>query len=101
MPRILPTRLIRELLLASLCLIPLHALAAQQSDPSLQNPEASADTSAPASDDPLVTMIPHAEWDRLWLSGQANFISQWHPAFHSPYQRSEEHTSELQSQSNL
>jgi carbohydrate-selective porin OprB len=22
----------------------------------------------------------------LWLSGQANFISQWHPAFHSPYQ---------------
>jgi carbohydrate-selective porin OprB len=22
----------------------------------------------------------------LWISGQANFISQWHPAFHSPYQ---------------
>jgi len=40
----------------------------------------------PSLEDPLVTMIPHAEWDRLWLSGQANFISQWHPAFHSPYQ---------------
>src|SRR5580704_2970623 len=40
----------------------------------------------PSHEDPLVTMIPHAEWDRLWLSGQANFISQWHPGFHSPYQ---------------
>src|SRR5580692_7792629 len=40
----------------------------------------------PSLEDPLVTMIPHAEWDRWWLSGQANFISQWHPAFHSPYQ---------------
>jgi high affinity Mn2+ porin len=30
-------------------------------------------------------MLPHPENDRLWLSGQANFISQWHPAFHSPY----------------
>lgn len=32
------------------------------------------------------TMFPHFATDRIWLSGQANFISQWHPAFHSPYQ---------------
>jgi high affinity Mn2+ porin len=31
-------------------------------------------------------MFPHPETDRWWISGQANFISQWHPAFHSPYQ---------------
>jgi len=31
-------------------------------------------------------MFPHPESDRIWISGQANFISQWHPAFHSPYQ---------------
>ena len=31
-------------------------------------------------------MFPHPETDRLWISGQANFISQWHPEFHSPYQ---------------
>jgi carbohydrate-selective porin OprB len=31
-------------------------------------------------------MFPHPETDRLWISGQANFISQWHPAFHSPYE---------------
>src|SRR5258708_10403249 len=36
--------------------------------------------------DPIPVMFPHPEWDRLWISGQANFISQWHPAFHSPYQ---------------
>jgi hypothetical protein len=31
-------------------------------------------------------MFPHPESDRWWISGQANFISQWHPAFDSPYQ---------------
>ena len=35
--------------------------------------------------DPPVTMFPHSESSRFWVSGQANFISQWHPAFHSPY----------------
>jgi hypothetical protein len=30
-------------------------------------------------------MFPHLETDRLWISGQANFISQYHPGFHSPY----------------
>jgi high affinity Mn2+ porin len=51
-------------------------------------PENAATVAAPdpSDEDPVVTMIPHAEWDRLWLSGQANFISQWHPGFHSPYQ---------------
>jgi high affinity Mn2+ porin len=36
--------------------------------------------------DPAVVMFPHPETDRFWISGQANFIAQWHPAFHSPYQ---------------
>jgi len=36
--------------------------------------------------DPLTTMFHHAEWDHWWLSGQANFISQYHPTFTSPYQ---------------
>jgi high affinity Mn2+ porin len=35
--------------------------------------------------DPLLTIFPHPETSRIWISGQANFISQWHPAFHSPY----------------
>jgi len=36
--------------------------------------------------DGIPVMFPHPETDRLWISGQANFISQWHPAFPSPYQ---------------
>jgi high affinity Mn2+ porin len=36
--------------------------------------------------DSLPVMLPHPETDRIWISGQANFISQWHPAFYSPYQ---------------
>ena len=36
-------------------------------------------------DDPLPTMFRHLETDRVWLSGQANFIFQTHPPFHAPY----------------
>ena len=43
-----------------------------------------ADSTADA--DPLPAMFSRPESDRWWISGQANWISQWHPAFHSPYQ---------------
>jgi hypothetical protein len=33
----------------------------------------------------LLTMFPRPESDRFWISGQANFITQYHPTFHSPY----------------
>jgi high affinity Mn2+ porin len=52
--------------------------------PSSQTESQSSDPSA--DPEPLSTMFPRLESDRLWISGQANFISQWHPAFHSPYQ---------------
>jgi len=54
------------------------------------------DPAALGNDDSPVVMIPHAEWDRLWLSGQANFISQYHPGFHSPYQAKNSLTPEAQ-----
>jgi high affinity Mn2+ porin len=55
------------------------------------------DSPAPPQDSPasnvgsassytLPIMFPNQGWDRLWLSGQVNIISQWHPAFPSPYQ---------------
>jgi hypothetical protein len=59
-------------------------LRAQDSPPP-QEPARSSTDSAPAAD-PVPVMFPHPETDRWWISGQANFISQWHPAFHSPYQ---------------
>ena len=34
---------------------------------------------------PATTMLGHLESNRIWISGQVNIISQWHPAFHSPY----------------
>jgi high affinity Mn2+ porin len=48
--------------------------------------DSDVDGNAAFGDDSQTTMFPHTEWDRIWLSGQANFISQWHPSFHSPYQ---------------
>src|SRR5271170_7690399 len=62
---------------------------AQTSSPnSSSNPQETApQAGAPAdsdSSDPL-TLFPHSETSRYWISGQANIILQWHPAFHAPY----------------
>ena len=38
-----------------------------------------------ASTEPPVTMFPHSQTARWWISGQDNIINQWHPSFHSPY----------------
>jgi high affinity Mn2+ porin len=37
-----------------------------------------------ASDDP-VTVFPHSETSRYWISGQANIVFQWHPSFPAKY----------------
>ncbi len=39
-----------------------------------------------APEAPIVTMAPHPEDSRYWLSGQANIIFQGDLPFHSPYQ---------------
>jgi len=58
-----------------------------QDVPSAQTPAQSAPVPADdSSSDGPPTLFPHFESDRIWLSGQANIITQWHPAFHSPYQ---------------
>jgi high affinity Mn2+ porin len=59
-------------------------LCAQQSPDAQDTPTANAAEFSLEPDSPL-TMFRHPETDRIWISGQANFISQWHPAFHSPY----------------
>jgi high affinity Mn2+ porin len=61
------------------------SLAAAQEAPAGQEPASASAPESSADPDPLPTMLPHPETDRLWISGQANFVSQWHPAFHSPY----------------
>ncbi|HUE43875.1 MAG TPA: carbohydrate porin [Candidatus Sulfotelmatobacter sp.] len=57
------------------------AIAAQNSQHSPGDPQPAAGD----GDSGIPTMFPHFKNDRIWLSGQANVISQWHPAFHSPY----------------
>src|SRR6202051_5043357 len=49
------------------------------------SPSAPGANEDPPPQDPS-TNFPHSESSRFWLSGQANIITQWHPAFHSPYQ---------------
>ncbi|HEV2289346.1 MAG TPA: carbohydrate porin [Candidatus Acidoferrales bacterium] len=46
------------------------------------------DSGAAASGDPdsdALTIFPHLDSTRYWLSGQANIILQWHPAFPAKY----------------
>jgi high affinity Mn2+ porin len=69
-----------------MCLIGTHVAFGQDQPPDKpQAPTVSVPADDPASNDPPV-MFPHSESSRFWISGQANFISQWHAAFHSPYQ---------------
>ena len=36
-------------------------------------------------DDAQLTLFPHSESSRSWISGQANIILQWHPSFPAAY----------------
>jgi len=84
--------LARLLPLALLCLTAGPVVVALQTPANTLDTQEQTDSSTPAKTDvsaaaePLLTMFPHADWSRVFISGQANFISQWHPAFHSPYQ---------------
>jgi high affinity Mn2+ porin len=64
----------------------LAAPPAHAQDPVSSQQNSTGNDDASASPHALPIMFPHQEWDRLWLSGQVNIISQWHPAFPSPYQ---------------
>jgi high affinity Mn2+ porin len=55
-------------------------------DPAPAPDNSAAETSDLSTEsDPMLTMLPRPESSRIWISGQANFISQWHPRFSSPY----------------
>jgi high affinity Mn2+ porin len=71
------------------------AVARAQDSPPAQTPGPPA-TDPAADADAAPAMFAHPESDRWWISGQANFISQWHPAFRSPYQGVDSLTPEAQ-----
>src|SRR5580704_13271551 len=37
------------------------------------------------ADDPIITMFPHSQTARYWISGQDNIIFQYHPSFYAKY----------------
>jgi|SRR5208282_36729 len=55
------------------------------SSASSENQDSSLAEARSNSDSSVVTIFPHWSDTRLWLSGQANFIFQTHPPFHSSY----------------
>ena len=80
---------LRLVCVLTVCLIAPHAACAQasapdQSDTSSPQPTATVSEDSPASDDPL-TLFPHSETSRYWISGQVNVILQWHPLFPAKY----------------
>src|ERR1700723_1943781 len=58
---------------------------AQDAAPAPASIPAPAAEAPDTSSDSPVTLFPHSDTSRWWISGQANIILQWHPAFHSPY----------------
>jgi high affinity Mn2+ porin len=71
---------------AWLSILAVSTAAQAQEAPVPPAPSASDASGETAEADPVPAMFAHPESDRWWISGQANWISQWHPAFHSPYQ---------------
>lgn len=65
----------------------------QNSGSSDPNPAAAQNGSATADQTPessangqqLLTLFPHSETSRYWISGQANGVFQWHPSFPAAY----------------
>jgi len=69
------------------CLPWAQTTAAQESTPDKPAPQATAPVTQDSdsdSSDPL-TVFPHSESSRYWISGQANIILQWHPMFPAKY----------------
>lgn len=61
------------------------APAAKAQDPSSQEAPSPPDAETGPATGAIPVLLPHPSTDRLWISGQANIVSQWHPDFPSPY----------------
>jgi high affinity Mn2+ porin len=71
--------------LVGVCFVAPRRACAQDAPPYQPPSQTAPDRQDDSSQQDPATIFPHSESSRFWISGQANFISQWHPAFHSPY----------------
>ncbi len=85
MRRFVAWRILGFLCLALVCFVTPSLARAQDAPPDQSAPPvAAAPTEQPSDDEPL-TLFPHSETSRYWVSGQANIIFQWHPSFPAAY----------------
>ena len=42
-------------------------------------------TQGATPEEPVLTMLPHSQRSRWWISGQDNIVTQWHPSFDAKY----------------
>jgi len=77
----IPLRLRRWSVLALLCVFPAGLSVAQEQSPGADGGVASQ----PAAADEPATVVEHSSVGRYWISGQANIIFQYHPAFFAKY----------------
>jgi high affinity Mn2+ porin len=73
-------------ILLGVCLAQPRAALGQDTPQKQTSPADSPPAVPETSLDGPATLFPHSESSRWWISGQANFITQWHPTFRSPYQ---------------
>ena len=74
----------RHFCLLSVCLITGGLAYGQASPPDDQTSSLSAAPDDSTSSDTL-TLFPHSETSRYWISGQGNVVFQWHPSFPAKY----------------
>ncbi|MFP5227972.1 MAG: carbohydrate porin [Acidobacteriota bacterium] len=60
--------------------------AEAEAKPGESGPQDQTSPEAQPAGDTQLTMFPHSETARYWISGQSNTIFQGKPGFHSPYQ---------------
>ena len=72
-------------LLSLACLLTLSAALVAQA-PGAPSTTANQPAQANSGSSDPVSLFPHSETGRYWISGQANSIFQMHGHFHSPYQ---------------
>lgn len=72
------SEMILALALAGVCATQAFA----QTQPSSESQEPNSSATSTTNE---LTIFPHSESGRFWLSGQSNIILQWHPSFPSEY----------------
>jgi len=87
--RCLFVQFVRVVSCISVLLLISHSTVAQDLSPSKPEPQENSEP-APSSDassagDAQLTLFPHSETSRYWISGQGNLVFQWHPAFPAKY----------------